>query len=78
MPRYRVDFSRTVTSVETVTRVIEAENKAEAQALAEDEAEAFNHDCPDDTMIDGAGDECGSWSVDQQFNFIETDQAADL
>lgn len=60
MPTFRCKFTRTVTSEDTFERDYEADTAEAAQALADEEAEASNMDCPDDAATDGAAD-CEDW-----------------
>lgn len=60
MPKFTCEFTRTVTQDETFERDYEADTAEEAQAMADEEAEASNSDCPDDTSMSG-GEECGAW-----------------
>lgn len=48
MATYKFTFSRRVVSHDEFEREIEADTPEKAQALADEIANASNHDCPDD------------------------------
>lgn len=61
MPTIRARFEREVVSYETLERDFTADTFEAAVALADAEAEAFNNDCPDDTLM--GAEECRDWKV---------------
>jgi hypothetical protein len=64
MPKYTFSFEREVTETEGFERTIEAPSYAEAQAVAANLAEEFNHCCPDDcTAIDSSHCEIGDFDA---------------
>lgn len=63
MPKFKVTITRDVTTTESVEREIEADNRAEALAVAQDLASSFDSDCPDDATEDSSGYDFGSWTV---------------
>lgn len=62
MPSYAVEFWRTVTDIEKVTRYFDAADDDAARAAAATIAEEFESDHPSDTKTD-CGDS-GPWTFD--------------
>lgn len=75
MRKFSIQIQRTVRTVETVTRVIEAATEAEAFERADQLGDSFNRSCPEDAGEESAPD-CGGWySVGPA---TVTDEPADL
>ncbi len=49
MPRFKIHFMRRVVSLDSVERVIEAENLEQAQDIADGMIAEFDDECPDDS-----------------------------
>lgn len=71
MPTFKVSFSRNVTVIESVERVIDAPDVTALMFAAGVIAATFNRDCPGDT--EETGFEAGDW--DSGSYFVTTDAA---
>jgi hypothetical protein len=69
-----VYFDRDVIQVDTLSRIVYATSLAEAEALAEQAAEEFNSECPDD-VISGT-EECRFWDTDVSANVMASEVAS--
>lgn len=62
MPVFKVTIERKVTTYDSVTRFIEAENEAAAEAAADKLADSYDGNCPDDAEeSDKTSAELGEW-----------------
>jgi hypothetical protein len=61
MPKFRVEYEREIVTVQTVTRLVDAETQGEAESKADQAASDYDSTCPDDAEDSGPGPCVGSW-----------------
>lgn len=73
MPKFKFILQREVVETDEVTRIIEADTLDEANSLAEEMCDEFDHSCPDDAQTI-AGADCQDWFINVGFEVAEGEE----